>query len=47
LKDRDKARQAMEENHLLLSSGVVYYNQGPFTDVDQIRSALSNVTTVE
>lgn len=47
LKDRDKARQAMEENHLLLSSSVVYYNQGPFTDVAQIRSALSKMTTVE
>lgn len=40
LRDRDKAKKAMEENHLKLISGIVEYNQGPFTSLDALKTAV-------
>ncbi len=42
LKDRDKAKQAMEENSLKLVIGQVGYDQGPFDDLEAIRTAVLN-----
>jgi DNA-binding response OmpR family regulator len=41
LRDRDKARKAMEENHLQLRSGVLEYTGGPFSSLENLRAALS------
>ena len=41
LKDRDRARQAMEENHLRLVSGTIDKSAGPFETVTALREALS------
>lgn len=40
LKDRDKARQAMEANYLVIETGIVDHTQGPFEAVDDIKQAL-------
>jgi len=40
LKDRDKAREAMEANHLRLSSGTVDHTQGPFDSLEDLMSKL-------
>jgi len=40
LKDRDKAREAMEANHLRLSSGTVNHAQGPFDSFDDLMAKL-------
>lgn len=40
LRDRDKARQAMEANHLRLSSGVLEHSGGPFNSLERLREAL-------
>jgi DNA-binding response OmpR family regulator len=40
LKDREKARQAMEENRLKLIIGEVKHDQGPFADLDAFKKAL-------
>ncbi len=42
LKDRDKARQAMEDNNLKLVIGQVESTQGPFNDLEMIREAVLN-----
>jgi DNA-binding response OmpR family regulator len=38
LKDRDKAKQAMEENRLKLVIGQVDHRQGPFKDLDAMKT---------
>jgi PleD family two-component response regulator len=40
LKDRERAREAAEANHLLLRSGVLGKSAGPFDDIDAITEAL-------
>ncbi|MEQ8674713.1 MAG: response regulator [Aggregatilineales bacterium] len=45
LKDRDKAREAMEANHLQISSGAVDHTKGPFADYDALMAALNEATT--
>ncbi len=40
LKDRDKARQAMEANYLVIETGIVDHTQGPFEALDDIKQAL-------
>jgi DNA-binding response OmpR family regulator len=40
LKDRDKAQQAMAENHLKLVIGQIDHHQGPFSDLDAIKTAV-------
>lgn len=40
LKDRDKAREAMEHNHLKLSSSVITHAAGKHEDVDALKKAL-------
>ncbi|MBC8170098.1 MAG: response regulator [Anaerolineae bacterium] len=41
LRDRDKAKKAMEENLLRLSSGVLDHTSGPFATLDNLRAALT------
>ncbi len=41
LKDREKAREAMEANHLRLNSGSVTNTDGPFEDVDALKKKLN------
>lgn len=41
LKDRDKAREAMEANHLRLITSVITHEKGPFGDVDDLIGALA------
>ena len=45
LKDRDKAREAMEANHLRLMSAVIDHTHGPFDDIDQMMDALRGSAT--
>lgn len=40
LRDREKQRKAMEENHLRLSSGVTLYSDGPFESPEQLRAVI-------
>ncbi|NDJ76709.1 MAG: response regulator [Chloroflexi bacterium] len=40
LKDRDKAKQAMEENRLKLVIGQIESSSGPFNDLDALKSAI-------
>lgn len=40
LKDRDKAQQAMQQNHLKLLIGQIGHSQGPFADLDALKAAL-------
>jgi GGDEF domain-containing protein len=40
LRDRDKVREAIEANHLRLSSGVVQYNDKALRDLDDLKNAL-------
>ncbi len=40
LRDSEKARQAMEANLLKLSSGMIDHGGGPYTSVEQMRTAL-------
>jgi len=40
LNDRDKAREAMQQNHLTLAMGQVGHKQGPFGDLDALKKAL-------
>lgn len=40
LRDRDKAREAMQANLLRVASGIIEHTAGPFTTVEQLRSAL-------
>lgn len=44
LKDRDKAREAMEANHLRLVTSIIMHDKGPFSDVDDLISGLSSTT---
>jgi DNA-binding response OmpR family regulator len=44
LKDRDKAREAMEANHLKLMSAVVESTAGPFTTLEDLKAALQKAT---
>ncbi|HEX2619744.1 MAG TPA: response regulator [Phototrophicaceae bacterium] len=41
LRDRDKAKKAMEENQLRLASGIVDHTAGPFTSLDALKTALT------
>jgi DNA-binding response OmpR family regulator len=41
LKDRNKAREAMEANHLQLTSGTLSHADGPFDEVEDLRRALT------
>lgn len=40
LKDRDKAQQAMAENRLKLVIGQINHQQGPFSDLDAVKTAV-------
>lgn len=40
LKDRDKARQAMEANHLKPVIGQVLHSDGPFSDLEGLKAAI-------
>ena len=40
LKDRDKAKQAMEENRLSLVIGEIAHTSGPFSDLDALKNAV-------
>ena len=40
LRDRDSAKQAMEEEHLRLTSGIVTQSDGPFEDINALKAAL-------
>ncbi len=40
LRDRDRAKQAMQENHLRVVSAVVTHDDGPFADVEALKSKL-------
>ncbi len=40
LKDREKARQAMQENRLKLEIGQVAHADGPFADLDALKAAI-------
>ena len=40
LRDRDSAKQAMKEEHLRLTSGIVKQSDGPFKDIDALKAAL-------
>ncbi len=40
LRDRDKAREAMESNHLMLTSNVLEHTAGPFENLDALKAAL-------
>lgn len=44
LKDRDKAREAMESNHLRLDSATVDQSAGPFETIDDFHEALSKAS---
>ncbi|MDX1995289.1 MAG: response regulator [bacterium] len=44
LKDRDKAREAMEANHLKLMSAVVESSAGPFSTLEDLKAALQKAT---
>ncbi len=41
LKDRDKAREAMEANYLQLQSAILDHTEGPFADLNQVRDILN------
>ncbi|MFZ4815106.1 MAG: response regulator [Phototrophicaceae bacterium] len=45
LRDREKVREAIEANHLHLSSGVVDNSGGPYNGVEGLREALHRVAT--
>jgi PleD family two-component response regulator len=47
LKDRDKARQAMEENRLRLAIGEVRQTAGPFNDLEPLKEAILKSTGLE
>ena len=47
LKDRDKARQAMEENRLRLVIGEVRQTAGPFNDLEPLKEAILKSTGLE
>jgi PleD family two-component response regulator len=47
LKDRDKAREAMEANHLHLSSGVIDHTAPKFEDLDALKKALTTALKPE
>ncbi|NWF69217.1 MAG: response regulator [Chloroflexi bacterium] len=40
LRDREKVREAMEANHLRLSSGVVQHSDGTYKDLEELKAAL-------
>jgi len=42
LKDRDKAREAMEANYLQLQSATLHHHEGPFANLDQVREMLES-----
>ncbi len=45
LRDREKVREAIEANHLNLSSGVITHATGEYTDADALRDALKQAAT--
>lgn len=47
LKDRDKAQQALEANHLRLSSGTLDHTAGKFDDLDALKKALNDALVPE
>lgn len=44
LKDREKAREAMEANHLHIDSGTLAHSSGPFEDLAALKDALRKAT---
>lgn len=40
LKDRDRVREAMDENRLRLTMGTLHHDEGPFSDLDDLKTAL-------
>lgn len=42
LRDREKARKAMEANQLRLTSGTIDYTLGPFSTLERLKDALTN-----
>jgi GGDEF domain-containing protein len=44
LRDREKQRKAIEENHLRLSSGITLYNEGPFESPEHLRDTMFEKT---
>jgi DNA-binding response OmpR family regulator len=45
LRDREKVNEAIEGNHLHLSSGVITYESGQYETVDDLRAALQEIAT--
>ncbi|GAB4514028.1 MAG: response regulator [Anaerolineae bacterium] len=45
LKDRDKAREAMEANHLKLDSAIINKADGPFEDLDDLKNTIVKPVT--
>ncbi|MCA9914803.1 MAG: diguanylate cyclase, partial [Anaerolineae bacterium] len=42
LRDRDRAKQAMQENHLRVVSAVVAHSDGPFADIEALKTKLQS-----
>ena len=47
LKDRDKAREAMQKNRLTLAIGLVEHKQGPFADLEALKKAIQTARKLE
>lgn len=47
LKDRERAREAVEANHLRLRSGVLEKKSGTYEDVAALKTALYNASTIQ
>ncbi len=47
LKDRDKAREAMQKNRLTLVIGHVEHKQGPFDDLEALKNAIQAARKLE
>jgi PleD family two-component response regulator len=45
LKDRDKAREAMEASYLRLASAIIKRDAGPFKDIDALKEALEKAVS--
>lgn len=42
LRDRERAQQALEENHLRLVSGIVTHEDGPYHSIEKLKLAISS-----
>ena len=45
MKDREKAREAMDANHLNITSSVVHQPSAPFADLDALKKAMADAVT--